>query len=115
MVRILGEADRVIGQDELTEPLIVEGAGRPDRSVVESGRLRIRVAVKRGLIVAAIAGPKAATADLMRVRLAHHPRTEIRRLAVQIGRGTAGETGDRQIEATPEEMHRADLADEART
>src|SRR6185437_3707119 len=44
-------------------------------------------------------------------RFLHDPGPEVRRIARQPGRGAPGEAGDRQVEAAPKEMHRANLAE----
>src|SRR5437667_3552596 len=62
-----GLADRVIGQDELADLLAVIAGIRLDLGIAKAGRLRVGVAIKGGLAEAAIARPKAAAADLVRI------------------------------------------------
>src|SRR5207302_6500646 len=78
-------------------------------------RLRIGIDVICGPPVAAVAGPKAAAADLVRIGLPHDPTPDIRSISCGRRRATTRKAGDRQIETTPEEMHRTDLSEKART
>src|ERR1051325_1098575 len=107
-----GLAYRVIRQDEFADFLAVIRASRLDLCVGEAGRLRIGIGIERGLAKTAIAGPKPRTADLVRIRLAID---RIRNVWVAgwRRRAAAGKARHREIEAAPEEMHRADLAGEA--
>ena len=56
--------------------------------------------------------PPAGAAQLMRVRLLHHPRCHVGRASWMRGGPAAGEAARRQIEAAPVELRRADLANE---
>src|SRR6185437_11226020 len=98
----------------LSEALVIDGLARPRRRLGEARRLGIGIAEERGLAEAAVARPEAAAADLVRIGFLHDPGAEVRRLAHQRGRPAPGEARDRQVEAAPEEMHRADLAEERR-
>jgi hypothetical protein len=48
-----------------------------------------------------------------RLGLLHDPGTQIRRVSQRKGRCATGEAGDRHVEAAPEEMHGAHLAEES--
>ena len=85
----------------------IERRGRLHRRVLEAGRLRHGVGVERGLEHRPAARPEAVADHLVRVRVAHERRPFARR------RGPAREARDGQVEAAPEEVHRAALADEA--
>src|SRR4030095_7899874 len=61
------------------------------------------------------ARPEPAAADFVRIRLARHPVRKVGNTAWVLWRATTGETRDRQIAGTPEEMNRAGLADETRS
>src|SRR6185312_12876372 len=86
----------------------VPGRGRTDRRAREALRRRYRVGVERRLPHRAAARPEAATAHLVRVCLA---RDVIG--AWPLRRAPPREAGHRQVEAAPEELHRAAFADEA--
>src|SRR5262249_61428417 len=58
--------------------------------------------------------PKAAAAHFMRVGFARHVVADAGRSWVRWCR-TSGKAGDGHVEASPEEMHRARLADKGRT
>src|SRR5579883_285796 len=79
-----------------------------DRISFESGRLGRGVGIKRRAFDLASSGPESGAAGFVRIGLARDRVGPLRRRS-------AGEPSDRQIEAAPEEMHRAALADEART
>src|SRR5205814_10637538 len=111
LARIGGLAHRLIGQDELADFLAVIRALWLDLRIGKAGRLRIGIGIKRGLAKAAIARPKAGAADLVRIGFAIDRIRNIR-VAWRRGRAVAREAGDRAIEAAPEKMHRAHLADE---
>ena len=117
--RICGSAfgsspDGVIGEDEFSEFLVPECALRLERRLGKAGRLRVGVGIEGGLRHGAAAWPEPAAADLVGIGLPHHPIADMRGRARMGGRGAAGEAGHGQVEAAPEEMHRTDLADEAR-
>ena len=63
--------------------------------------------------VGVAAGPEARAAHLVAVRLAHDGIAEARHAAGMRRRGATREARHRKIEAAPEEMHRAGLAEEA--
>ncbi len=73
----------------------------------------IRIRVIGGIVDAVAAGPKARTADLVRIGLLHHNVRDPRGLACEARRCAAGKACDRQIEAAPEEMDGAGLPQEA--
>src|SRR3569832_1265863 len=81
---------------------------------VEIGGLRFGFRVKQRIRRGAAAGPESATAQLVRIRLARDPIGEMRHAARMRWRCASGKTCDRVFEATPEKMHGAALADEAR-
>src|SRR5205814_9677576 len=108
---IAGLAHRRIGQAEFGGVLVVVARARSDLGVGKAGRLRIGVGIKRGLAKAAIARQKARAADLVRIGLAVDRIRNIR--VAWRGRAAARKARYREIEAAPEKMHRADLADKA--
>src|SRR5204863_5926012 len=109
--RVGGSANRLIGQDKFADVLVVVARARSDLGVGKAGRLRIGVGVEGGLSKAAIARPKAGAADLVRIGLAVDRIRNIR-IAWRRGRAAARKARYREIEAAPEKMHRAHLADE---
>src|SRR5687768_1572248 len=90
------------------------GASGAHRGCSVGGRLRVGIGIKSSLAKAAVARPKTAAADFMGIGLLHDPCRDVRRLALQRRSGAAGKTGDGQVEAPPEEVHRTGLADEPR-
>ena len=82
-----------------------------DRCVAVARWLRVGVGVEDAL-VAGRPGPVAATADLVRVRLPHHVRPAVGCTAGMRWRAPSREPGEREVEGTPEHVHRARLADE---
>src|SRR5688572_19834440 len=72
-----GFAHDVVRQHELAEVRTVEGALRLHHCLREAGRLGIGVGIKGGVRNGATAGPEAATADFVRVRLARNPIRQV--------------------------------------
>src|SRR5215831_11777050 len=77
------------------------------------GRRRIRVRIKGRVLYARAASPESRTTDLVRVGLAHHRRRHPGNAARERRRSPPRETRHGQIEAAPEKMHGARLADES--
>ncbi|MCO5571888.1 hypothetical protein L7F22_025636 [Adiantum nelumboides] len=100
------------GQQELLEVRAVEGTVGADRGLGEAVGRGVGVGVEGALLAAA--GPEAAAGQLPRVALDHDPVAAVGHPARVRRRRPAGEAGARQVHAAPEEVHRADLADEVR-
>src|SRR5580692_10479690 len=66
-VGIAREPHRLVGQDELPEVLIVVAVRGAQRRVAVTLRLRIGIDVKRRLSEAAVARPKTAARDFVRI------------------------------------------------
>ncbi len=99
--------DGIVRQEKLTELRAEEGRARLDSAGSEPLRLRVRIGIERRVIDARAARPKARTAHLMGIGLAHD-RIGQPGDAAWVGRCTpAGKARDCQIEASPEEMHGA--------
>ena len=114
-VRVTGIAHRLIGQNIFAEILVVIRFGGLNRRRGKAGRLRIGVGVKCGMGKPVIAGPEAGAAHLMRIGFLRHCVAKMGYAARMQRRPAAGKARDRQVEAAPEEMHRAAFADEARS
>src|SRR5262249_45092454 len=112
-VGVAAAANRRVREDELAERCVEARRHRPRGRVSEALRLRIGVGVEDGLPEAGVPGPEAGAADLVRVRLARDPVRHVGNAARMRRRGAAGEAGHGEIEAAPEEVHRAALANEA--
>src|SRR5690606_33761277 len=112
-IRITCDTHCVVGQQELVELLAEEAFLRLDDGRAETLWLRIGVGVERGVDSAA-ARPESGAADLVRIRLLSDLVRQRRNAARMERRRPSGEAGGRKIEAAPEEVHRAALADEAR-
>src|SRR5688572_2811048 len=102
----------LVGKDELAE-LGVELRAFAHRALAETARLRVCVRVERRSRVNLAAGPEARAADLMRIRLARNTVGQPRRAAGVARRLPTRKTRNREIEAAPEEVHRARLTEEA--
>ena len=111
-VGILRLSHGVVGQEELPERSVEIGLGGLDRGASEPWRLRVRVRIEGCKVDAAAAGPKTGAAELVGVGLLHHQIGNARSPAWMQRRAAARKSRHRQIEATPEEMHWAALADE---
>src|SRR5436190_6488586 len=103
-----GASHIVVLQPELAGRAVVERGVGPDRRRAELGRLGGGIGIEGRIGRGRIARPPADAADLVRVAFAGD-RVGLRHRR----RAPAGEAGDAEIEAAPEEMHRARLADEA--
>src|SRR5271157_5945889 len=86
---------------------MIESGVRPDFVIRKAGRLGCGVRVKSRTLDVAPARPESGAADFVRIGFA---RDGIR--AGALGSATSGEARHRVIEAAPEEMDRAGLADE---
>ena len=75
--------------------------------------LGIGVGIERGIIDRAAARPEAGAADFVRIGLAGDRVGQMRHAAGMARRAAAGKARHREIEAAPEEMHRARLAEKA--
>src|SRR5271166_2275360 len=104
-----GGAHVVIHQDELLHLRMIESCFGADRLLGKAWRFRRSVGIKRRTFDVASAGPEACTADLVRIGFARDGFG-----AGALRSRPSGEARHREIEASPEKMHRADLADEAR-
>src|SRR5580692_2639000 len=94
--------------DEFTQGFVVDGLCGLDRCVFQALRRWSSIAIEGCFAEAAVAGPKACTDHFMRIGFAGDG------VGTLAGRGwSAGKAGDRQIEASPKEVYRADLAHEA--
>src|SRR5260370_26582320 len=93
---------------------MVEGSSGGNPGLVESRGLGMGIGVERRIRQQRfVARPEAAAADFMRVSLARDPIRQMRYAAGMLRRRGAGESCHRQVEAAPEEMHRAAFALEA--
>jgi hypothetical protein len=98
--------NHVIGQDELTESLVVEsprGYGR----ITKTLRLGIGIRIERRLRKSIAAGPEARAADLVRIGFARDRIRQAGHAAGMLRRPASGKARHGEIEAAPEEMHRA--------
>src|SRR5690606_18909812 len=102
-------------EDVLPHLLAIVRLLRTDRVLTVPRRLGIGVRVESRLLDGAAPWPETATAALARVGLPGHPVREIRDPARVLGRAPYREPRHRQVEAPPEEVHRAALAHEAGT
>src|SRR5262245_56671077 len=107
-LRIRSRAHGVVRQDELAHLAMVIRGRRLDGCVLHSCGLRYRIRVERGFEDGSAPRPEAMTDDFVRIRVAHEARALTR--WCQASR----ESRHGEIEASPEEMHRARLADELR-
>ena len=105
----------VVRQDELVEIRAVERLAWPDRGAGEPGRFRVRVCVVGGIRDRPAARPEPGAADFVRVCLARDAIGKVGNAARMRRRRTARKSRDGEIERPPEEVHRAALAEEART
>src|ERR1700686_854906 len=85
---------------------MIKRRGRLYTRVLEAGRLRNTIRVERRLQDGAAPRPETVTDHLMRIRRAHECRAVTRR------RSLARKSRDREIEAPPEKLDGAALADE---
>jgi hypothetical protein len=100
------DAYRLIRQDEFVNTGVVAGGARLYRRGLECFGFGHAVGVEGRFVHRAAAGPEAMADDLARIGIAHPVRAFTRR------RGSPRKARDRQVEAAPEELHRAALADE---
>src|SRR5262249_9586250 len=71
------------------------------------------IGIERRIVDRPTAGPEAGAAYLVRIGLAGDRVRQMRDAARMARRGSTREAGHREIEASPEEMHRARLAEKA--
>src|SRR3954452_17134651 len=109
-VRIGRRPDGLVGQDELAERWLEAGARRHN-PVAEARRLRIGVGVERGAREGVVAGPKTGARELVRIGLARERVRQPRQAAGTGRRRPPRDPRHREVEAAPEEMHRARLAE----
>src|SRR5258706_2344379 len=112
-IGVIGSADRGVGQQELGKGVVVVGSVRLDPPFREACRLWVRVGVERPF--AAPAGPLTTTTHLVAVSDLLHPAGAVGHTAPMLRSPSPGEARDREVGATPEEVNRARLADEAAT
>src|SRR5664279_5707671 len=98
-----------VREHELAEPVVVEAWRGVDGGVGVAVGNRVHVCVEGGPDPVA-ARPPAGAADLVRVRLHHHPVRTVGNAAWMARRRTSGETRGGDVEAAPEEVHRAGFA-----
>src|SRR5436309_12554234 len=77
-------------------------------------RLGVSVGVENWRGTRSVAWPKTDAADFLRVRFTGHTVWQMRDSTRMRRRRTSRESRDREVEASPEEMHRAAFSAEAR-
>src|SRR5262249_55245138 len=110
--RVRGLTHLLVRENELTESLVIVSGGR-HRLAGKTGRLGVGVGIEGGAREGVIPGPEAGAAHLVRIRFAGYFIRESRYATGMPGRPPSGEARDGEIEAAPEEMDRAHLAEEA--
>src|ERR1700728_3601789 len=99
----------IVEINEFTQSFVVAGLCGLDDCTFKALGCRGGVAVESRLAKAPVARPEAGTDDLVRVRLPRHS------IGAFAGRsGPARESRHRKVEASPEEVNRADLTNKAR-
>src|SRR6185437_3314870 len=106
---IVRGADGVVRQQEFTQLRVVESLRGTDFALAKTRRLGRRISVKHRRLEFAASGPPSQAAHFVRVCLAGH---SVR--AGAFGRAASREARGREIEAAPEKMYGAGLADESR-
>ncbi len=96
-------ANGVVGQKEFAQLTVVIRFAGVDPRLFQAWRLWDGVRVEDRFRHLTVPRPEAVTDDLVRIRLAHERRTVAR------WRGPARKARHGEVEAAPEEMHRADL------
>ena len=109
-----GGAHGLVGQDELAEIRVPDGPGGTDLLLGEAIGRGVRVGVEDGRGGDGAAGPEARAGDLLGVGLPGDPIRQVGDPARVRGGRPSGEAGHREVEAAPEEMNGAVLADEPR-
>src|ERR1700677_1318231 len=99
----------IVEINEFTQGFVVAGLCGLDGCSFKALGRRGGVAVESRLAEAPIARPEAGTYDLVRVRLPRHSIGAFARRS-----GSARESRNREVEASPEEVNWADLANKAR-
>src|SRR5215468_4919246 len=103
-----GLADVFVHQQKFLQGWMIEGRRRTHSLLRKSGRLRSCIGKKCCVLYLTAPRPESHTAHFVRIRFSGDG-INLRSL-----RGPAsGETSDRQIKTSPEEMHRTALADKA--
>ena len=113
LVGIISGANGVVRQNELAKSLAEERRFWLHPRGAKARRLGIGIGIERGIIDCARARPEAGAAYFVRISLTGDRIGQVRHAAGMAGRATAGKPRHREIEAPPEEMHRARLAEEA--
>ena len=106
-VRVRRGAHGVVRQDELAELRVVPGGCRPHLAGAVALRLGIGVGVEGGIVDGPAAWPEAGAADLVRVGLRVTSSGQVGCAAGMARRRAAGKARHGQVEAAPEEVHRA--------
>src|SRR6185437_5514725 len=106
---IVRDSNGVVRQQEFTQLRVVESLRGTDFALEKTRRLRRRISVKHRRDEFAASWPPSHAAHFVRVCLAGH-----RVRAGALGRATSREARGREIEAAPEKMYGAGLADESR-
>src|SRR5262245_35785419 len=112
--RIPSRTDCLVGKEELAELRVEERLRGTDLRPSEALRRWIRIRVERGVLDSAAPGPESRGRDLVAVGLARHRVGEARNASWVPGGRSPGESGHREVEAPPEEVDRARLAQEGR-
>src|SRR6202042_2005200 len=111
-VRVLRVLNHVVGKNELAKRW-VKGAALRDLPVAEASRFGIGVGIEGRTRKGFVSGPKARAAHLVRISFARDVIGQSGH-AARMGRGgSSREPRHREIEAAPEEMDRARLADKS--
>src|SRR5207237_7701685 len=113
LIGIISRPHGVVRQDELAERLAEERRFWLHARGAKARRLRIGIGIERGIIDCTGTRPEAGAAYFVRISLKGDRIGQVRHAAGMAGRATAGKPRHREIEAAPEEMHRARLAEEA--
>src|SRR6478672_7406229 len=95
-------------------PLVVKSTGSGQRRLAVARRFRVGVDIKRCPPISAVTRPEPATAHLVRVGFGHDPTGHVGGDPAGRWCRAAGKARDREVEAAPEEVDRAYLADKAR-
>src|SRR5690242_1723887 len=106
-------AHRIIAEQELAKRRIPRRALRHHAGVGIAGRRGIGISVESGLRIGVAAGPEADARLLVAIRLAGHGIGQAGKAAGMARRRAAGKTRRSEIEAAPEKVDRARLAEEA--
>src|SRR5262245_13153592 len=111
VVRHVGHAYGLVRQDEFSESLVVVRLEWLNLMLFKSLWFRVGVCIK-GRLSKTRTWPEPAAAYLVRIGLTRDKASQIRHARMLRSRA-AGKAGDRQIEATPKEVHGAYFADKS--